>query len=132
MQAEVYREQTDVFGENLSRFVTSDDLKLMNYLEKVIKETLRLYPSVPFVGREVSDDDTYYKGVKLPKGLTLTLFLYRIHRNPEFFPDPEKFDPDRFDHIDGRRPFSYLAFSAGPRNCIGTFLDKINIFFVKL
>lgn len=42
-----------------------------------------------------------------------------MNRDPEFYPEPEKFNPSRFEEIDGKKPYAYLAFSAGPRNCIG-------------
>ncbi|UYV77990.1 CYP4V2 [Cordylochernes scorpioides] len=60
-------------------------------------------------------------GYTLPKGCTCFLFTYMLHRNPEVYPEPEKFDPDRFlpENCLSRHPFAYLPFSAGPRNCLG-------------
>lgn len=86
----------------------------------VIKESLRLYPSAPFFSREL-EEDVVYDGTVLPKGLTITLFAFALHRNPNYFSEPEKFLPSRFEIINGKMPFVYVPFSAGQRNCIGAF-----------
>lgn len=96
-------------------------LKELKYLEGCIKESLRLFPSVPIVGRKLHQDFPI-DGQVIPKGATVIIFLYAIQRDPKFFPKPECFIPERF--VDGScynatNPFSYAPFSAGPRNCIG-------------
>ncbi|KAG5674605.1 hypothetical protein PVAND_004559 [Polypedilum vanderplanki] len=89
-------------------------------MERVLKESLRIYPPVPYIARQLTENFEY-EGETIPKGTTAEIFIYDIHRDPKYFPDPEKFDPDRFlpeNSID-RSNFAFIAFSAGMRNCIG-------------
>jgi cytochrome P450 family 4 len=57
--------------------------------------------------------------ISIPKDVTIAVFAFGIHRNPKYFKEPEKFNPGRFENMDGRLPYAYIPFSAGPRNCIG-------------
>lgn len=61
-------------------------------------------------------------GIILPAGIFVYVMIYDLHHNPKYWPDPEKYDPDRFlpENSTNRHPFSYIPFSAGSRNCIGT------------
>ena len=60
-------------------------------------------------------------GYDIPSGCTVIMHIYRVHRNPVQYPNPEKFDPDNFlpERVAKRHPYAYIPFSAGPRNCIG-------------
>ncbi|XP_017787229.1 PREDICTED: probable cytochrome P450 4d14 isoform X2 [Nicrophorus vespilloides] len=102
------------------RAVTIEDLQNLKYLEMVIKESLRLYPSVAFHARVV-DKEFDYNGTKIPKDIMIAINQYTLHRDPVEFPDPEKFDPLRFtaEKQSKRHPLAYIPFSAGHRNCIG-------------
>lgn len=70
----------------------------------------------------------------VPKGIDVFTHVIDIHRDPEFWPEPDKFDPDRFlpERMKGRHPFCYLPFSAGPRSCIGNNLYSDNMLRVKI
>ncbi|KAL7981919.1 hypothetical protein Chor_000976 [Crotalus horridus] len=101
IQRKVHNELDEVFGDS-DHHITMEDLKKLRYLECVIKEALRLFPSVPFFARILNEE-------------------CHISRDPHNFPDPEEFRPERFfpENSTGRHPYSYIPFSAGPRNCIG-------------
>ena len=121
VQEKLHEEIDRVFAGDTTRPCTMEDLEELEYLERVIKETLRLFPSVPFIGREVQEDFVHVDGTKILRGTTAAVFIHFLHRDPKHFPDPEKFDPDRFlpENSKGRSPYAYIPFSAGSRNCIG-------------
>lgn len=118
IQDKVHTELDSIFHGS-DRNVTLSDMSEMKYLERVIKETMRLYPPVPIIGRKVSED-VQLNGYCVPEGCMIKIDLFNLHRDPRYFVDPEAFDPDRFlpEHMN-RHPYSYIPFSAGPRNCIG-------------
>lgn len=93
----------------------------MKYLDRVIKESLRMWPSIPFVARQMTEDLMVGGKYLIPEGSTCMIFTHALHNNPKYYPKPEVFDPDRFlsENTIGRNPFAYIPFSAGPRNCIG-------------
>ncbi|XP_072749000.1 cytochrome P450 4C1-like isoform X2 [Anoplolepis gracilipes] len=95
-------------------------LQNLPYLERCVKETMRLYPSVPFIMRVLSKDINLQSYI-IPSETEIFLNIHNIHRNPDFWPNPGIFDPDRFlpENVQNRHPFSYIPFSAGLRNCIG-------------
>ncbi|XP_049276103.1 cytochrome P450 3A24 [Rhipicephalus sanguineus] len=99
-----------------------DVISRLKYLNCVVSEALRLFPVAPRLQR--SGDIDYVlgdTGIKLPKGCSLYIPVYAMHHDPELFPDPESFRPERFseENVDSIQPYTYLPFGAGPRNCIG-------------
>ncbi|GFQ86302.1 cytochrome P450 4C1 [Trichonephila clavata] len=120
IQQRVQEELDDIFGDEIDRNIVREDLTRLKYLECVIKETLRLYPSAPFIARECEDSFTVLDHV-VPAGSLCMILISELHQDPESFPEPEKFVPERFlpENSVGRHPYAYVPFSAGPRNCIG-------------
>ncbi|CAB4009248.1 cytochrome P450 4V2-like isoform X1, partial [Paramuricea clavata] len=83
-------------------------------------EALRLFPSVPLMVRELTEE-CKFGPYHIPEGCSVLVAPMALHRNPEVWDDPDTFNPDRFlsETNVGRNPFAYVPFSAGPRNCIG-------------
>ncbi|XP_070556749.1 cytochrome P450 3A29-like [Ptychodera flava] len=99
---------------------TYEAVSKMSYLDMVVCEALRMYPPAPRFDRQCTEDITI-AGIHIPKGMVIAVALYTIHHNPEIYPDPEKFIPERFtkEEKEKRHPYAWLPFGAGPRNCIG-------------
>jgi len=120
VQRRVQEELDEIFEGDQERAATSQDLAAMKYVECCLKESLRLYQSVPIISR-ILGEDVEIDGKVLPAKTNVILFKFLLHRDPKTFPDPDRFDPERFslESVQGRHPYSYVPFSAGPRNCIG-------------
>jgi cytochrome P450 len=88
------------------------------YVARLVKEVLRLYPPAWIIGRETLHDVTLSDGSAIPAKTTVFLAPLILHRNPEHFPDPDRFEPDRWLRGDPA-PFAYVPFGGGARRCIG-------------
>ncbi|XP_063541272.1 cytochrome P450 4c3-like [Cydia strobilella] len=121
VQDKVHEELDEVFGDS-DRLLQKEDLMGLKYLDCVIKETLRLFPPGPFLIRKVEQEVTLPSGHVLPAGSGLIASVWGTQRNPKYWgPDADTFDPDRFlpERAALRHPCAFMAFSIGPRNCIG-------------
>ncbi|XP_019271702.2 cytochrome P450 4F3 isoform X3 [Panthera pardus] len=98
-----------------------DDLAQLPFLTMCIKESLRLHPPVTVVSRCCTQDVVLPDGRVIPKGVICLVSIFGTHHNPSVWPDPEVYNPFRFDpeNIKERSSLAFIPFSAGPRNCIG-------------
>ncbi|KRT78695.1 cytochrome P450, partial [Oryctes borbonicus] len=102
--------------------LTYDGILEMKYLNMVIDETLRKYPAGSLLHRVCTKDYTIEEtGTKIQAGTRVFVSILGLQRDPEYFPNPDKFDPERFSDENKRkiRSFTYLPFGEGPRICIG-------------
>ena len=122
VQEKARAELDELLGPEEEDNLDAAQLRQLKYLDQLIKESLRYWPSVPFVLRQMSEDVELAGGEYLiPKGAHCLIFTHSLHHNPNVYPRPEVFDPERFSSEQAlkRHPYAYLPFSAGPRNCIG-------------
>ena len=88
----------------------------------VLNEALRMYPVLPWLDR-IAENDYNFPGTNLTikKGTPVILPMKSMHMDPKYFPNPEKFDPERFSEENKKtiQPYTYFPFGEGPRNCIG-------------
>jgi cytochrome P450 len=93
-------------------------LSQLDYLGRVIKEALRLYPPI-HLGSRLSAIDLEFNGYHIPAGERVIYSIYLTQRHPAYWPDPQRFDPDRYAPGARQTPYAWLGFGGGPRNCIG-------------
>ncbi|KAL5276675.1 hypothetical protein ACFFRR_002098 [Megaselia abdita] len=128
---EKLRDHINSVLEDHDGVISYDCMKAMKYLEQVTMETLRKYPIAPQILRLTQED---YKvpesDLILEKGTSILIPVRAIHNDPEIYPNPEIFDPERFSfgEIGKRHTQSFLGFGDGPRNCIGSRFAKMQIF----
>jgi len=129
VEAKVYQEIKSELGLRSPRYADSQRLP---YLRQVIQESLRLFP--PAIGTFARQPkvDLEIGGYRVPKNSLVYMFSYVTHRDPRWFPDPEKFDPDRFsDEREKQLPqFAYFPFGGGPRACIGMHFSLVEMTMV--
>ncbi|XP_075459823.1 ultra-long-chain fatty acid omega-hydroxylase-like isoform X2 [Ascaphus truei] len=111
----------EVFRGKDDKHLDWDDLSQMPFTTMCIKESLRLHPPVTTVSRRCTEDIKVADGKVIPKGNICLISIYGTHHNPVVWPNPQVYDPYRFDpeNSRGRSSHAFVPFSAGPRNCIG-------------
>jgi cytochrome P450 len=114
---EIRQEFDSVLGE---RPLSFSDVPKFQFTTQVINEALRLYPPFWMVDRMALADDRA-GDVDIPRGSTVVVFIYGVHHSPQYWDNPETFDPERFTKSKEKlhTPFAHLPFGAGPRGCIG-------------
>lgn len=122
---QVLRDLEDELGVLKGEPPTVEDLTRLPLLDGVVKESMRVLPPVPLHPRIVAQD-AELGGYRLPAGSELFLSIFHMHRNPDIFPDPDVFDPRRWETA---KPtvYEYNPFSAGPRMCIGASFAMMEI-----
>lgn len=124
----LHEEAVDVLGDRLPEY---EDLHRLTYTSMVIQEVMRLYPPVWMLSRLAQGPDKV-GGYDVPVGADVLICPYTLHRHPDFWDDPERFAPERFDpgRTANRPRYAYIPFGAGPRFCVGNNLGMMEATFV--
>ncbi|XP_043498672.1 cytochrome P450 4C1-like [Polistes fuscatus] len=124
IQNQVYEELYDLYSSSDPKDVaiTMEDIKKMKYLDRVIKETLRLFPPALVIGRTLKRDTKVNDNVIIPKNCHVVFAIFSLHRKDKYWNDPSRFNPDRF-LLGNYNPKCFIPFSLGLRGCIGQIFD---------
>ncbi|XP_023014492.2 cytochrome P450 4c3 isoform X2 [Leptinotarsa decemlineata] len=119
IQKKLVDEVLDVMGED-KKEIEESQLDTFEYLDMVVKDVLRLFPIAAFIVRQ-TEEDVRLEQWLIPKGCSVMVSIYNIHRNSNYWEKPNEFHPDHFlpDAVGKRHPFAFMPFSAGPRGCLG-------------
>ncbi|XP_033747106.1 uncharacterized protein LOC117332331 [Pecten maximus] len=130
-QQKVYEEVRRVLGDRQT--VEWNDIKEFNRLSLFIKETLRMFPPVPFIVR-CTTNEMEIDGVTIPTNTEINVMIYVMNHLADVWDQPMEFRPDRFAGESDRDPYSYVPFAAGPRNCIGQHfaLSEVKVMLARL
>lgn len=123
---EIQRKAMEEVDEFLRRHKNKLNYECVNelpYLKACIYETLRRYPVIGVLTREVMDTYQFSTGLRVDKGVRVHIPVYHMHHNPDYFPEPEKYKPERFlpENKNDLKPYTYFPFGEGPRICIGNY-----------
>lgn len=121
IQDRVVAELDEIFGDS-DRPATFQDTLEMKYLERCLMETLRMYPPVPIIARQLKEDLKLASGdYVVPVGSTVVVATFKLHRNAKIWENPAVFNPDNFlpEKQANRHYYAFVPFSAGPRSCVG-------------
>jgi cytochrome P450 len=107
---------------------TYDNVQGLLYLDMCINESMRMFPP-GFILDRVCADDITIQGINIPKNMVVSIPVHAIHHDPEIWPEPEKFQPERFsaENKESRYPYAFLPFGHGPRNCVGMRLALLEL-----
>ncbi len=121
-------EVDEAFGDG---GLTWAGLDRLAFMEQVLCEALRLYPPI-HVGSRTAAVDLEFSGRRIPAGTRVMVSIYLTHRQEQYWPEPERFDPERFSPAGrkGQAPYTYLPFGGGARNCIGMAFAQLQIRFI--
>ena len=128
VEAKLHAELTEVLGDRDPEF---SDFPRLKYTRQVIDEVMRKYPPAWLIGRKPVEEDEI-GGYSIPNTVNVLLATHEIHHHPDFWTDPDTFDPDRFseENVKNIPKYAYFPFGGGPRLCIGNNFAMMEMTFL--